>query len=144
VRCAYASPMPAVTVLTEEGTSVVEGVWSGDHLMVHRSEIPTAIGWELKPQGLCRGDMCVPLVNIDEVERGGGYDLNAIAGLLHRPTLGDPAADILVVGVPSTERQRAVVNNSLPPLFLPDLAGGLHCLDSWKGKKKLLIAFSSW
>jgi hypothetical protein len=136
--------MAQVTILTEEGTSTVEGVWSGDHVMVHRSEISAAIGWELKPQGLCRGDVCVPLVNVDEIERGGGYDLNAIAAVLQRPTIADPDAGILVVGVPGGERRRALTGKELPPLFLPDLRGGLHCLDSWKGKKKLLIALASW
>lgn len=136
--------MAPITILSEEGTATVEGIWSDGHVVLDPAALGQAIGWELKPQGLCRGDVCVPVVDGSSLERGGGIDLAATVALLGRPMLADEAASLVVLGVSAHDRRRALVGRELPPLVLPDLAGDLHSMDSWRGSKKLLIAFSSW
>jgi hypothetical protein len=52
----------SVRVICDD-TVEVEGRRDGDRLFVAESELVQAVGWDLKPQGLCRGN--VVLIDAD-------------------------------------------------------------------------------
>ena len=41
----------------------VTGTTDGDRFLVDPAAFHDALGWELKPEGLCRGDVCVPVAD---------------------------------------------------------------------------------
>lgn len=100
-----------------------------------------ATGWAVKPEGACRGEVCVPLP--DEVRSDAGLDVTVLAERLGMPVLRDPAHDLVALG-PSTVGGRALESAVAPELELPDAGGNPFRLSSLHGKKVLLVAWASW
>jgi hypothetical protein len=98
-------------------------------------------GWAVKPEGACKGDLCVPLP--DEVRRDGQLDVTVLAGRLGMPVERDERHDLIALG-PSTVAGRALETAEAPELELPDLDGNPFRLSSLHGKKVLLVAWASW
>ena len=136
--------MTNLTVISDEGTATVEALVDGERVLVAPADVAVAIGWQLKPEGLCRDEVCVPVLGRLPAGADGRVDLVAAAGLLQRPTLLDADASALVVGVRADDRREALTDLHLPAFSLPDLDGNVHASVGWRGKKKLLVAFSSW
>ncbi len=103
-----------------------------------------ALGWRLRPQGLCKGDVCVPVRDRAGVVAEGGIDLEAFARALDRPLALDREERVAVLGASADERRRSLASLEAPEFELPDLAGRLHRLSDQRGKKVLLIAYASW
>jgi hypothetical protein len=140
--------MTMFTVISDEGATEIDASVDGERVLVAPAALSAAIGWQLKPEGLCRGEVCVPLFGKLEADAEGQVDLVEAAALLRRPTLLDALLDAeaaaLVVGVSAEDRRSALTDLRLPTFSLPDLDGVLHASDGWPGKKKLLVAFASW
>lgn len=102
------------------------------------------LGWELKPEGLCREDVCVLVPDRSAIERDGKLDAVVIAGLLDRPALFDEQSGVVAIGAPRELRHHALDDLQAPDFILPDLDGTPHALADHRSKKKLLVAFSSW
>jgi hypothetical protein len=136
--------MAAFTVISEGDGARIDAVVDGARVLVDPLAIEPALGWHLEPQGLCRGDICVPVRDRLPADAHGRVDLVAAAEILQRVVMLDAAAEVLVVGVSSTDRHRALQQHELPAFSLPDLDGMMHTSTEWRGKKKLLVAFASW
>ena len=102
------------------------------------------MGWELKPEGLCRDVACVPVPDRSVLEHHDGVDLAAVAGALGRPVLVDADARMVAVGAPSADRQRALLDRQAPDAALLDLQGAQRSLSEWFGRRRLLVVFASW
>lgn len=100
-----------------------------------------ATGWAIKPQGACRGEVCVPLPGQARAE--GGIDVAVVAERLGMPVLRDDAHGVVAIG-PSTVVGRALESAVAPELELPDADGNPFRLSSLHGKKVLLVAWASW
>ncbi|MDW3219822.1 MAG: hypothetical protein R8F63_14505 [Acidimicrobiales bacterium] len=132
--------MPTLTVLTPEGAATVSGVAADGRATLAAADLPAAIGWELKPEGLCRGDACVPVRGIDGEE----VDLGAVVAALGSSLLVDDETGTVAISVAATDRRAALAGRQAPDFTLPDLDGRAHSLDEFAGRKRLLIAFASW
>ena len=130
-----------VTVI-DESTRTVGGGFEGGQVLVGGEALRDALGWDLKTEGMCRGDVCVPLPA--GVARDGRVDLVAAARALGRPAVADAELGTVAVALPSEERKRALDDLHAPAFTLPDLDGTPHELTEWHGRKRLLIAFSTW
>ena len=119
----------------------------GDRILIAPDALTSELGWELKPEGLCKGEICVPVR-----ERGallpdagdGRVDLTAFALALGRPLAVDVDARVAALGVAASERASQLATLRAPDFELPDLSGKLHRLSDHRGKKVLLIAYASW
>jgi hypothetical protein len=131
------------TILSEE-VRTVEATARHDHLLIEPTDLSEALGWELKPEGLCRDDVCVPVRDAASLHHDGMLDIAAVAGALGRAVIVDPLAGIAAVAVEPERRQQALDGLHAPSFTLADLGGTPHRLDEWRGKKKLLFAFASW
>jgi hypothetical protein len=100
-----------------------------------------ATGWAIKPEGACRGEVCVPLP--DDVRADGGLDVRVLAERLGMPVLRDEDHDVMALG-PSTVVGHALESAVAPELELPDAHGNPFRLSSLLGKKVLLVAWASW
>jgi hypothetical protein len=135
--------MVQVTVITDEVHSVEADADDG-RLLIEPADLATAMGWTLKPEGLCRDDRCVPVGDHTALLVEGRIDLAAVAGVLGRPAVVDAEAGLMAVALASEQRHQAIKGLQAPPFVLADLEGSTHHLDEWRGQKKLIVAFSSW
>ncbi len=108
--------------------------------------VHSALGWELKPEWLCRGVVCRP---VDPAQREalfseGEVDLHALAAALRRPLALDAAEGAAALGTAADERAARLATLDAPDFTLPDLEGRMHSLSDHRGKKVLLIAYASW
>ncbi len=135
--------MVQVAVLSDEVRTVDTTVDDG-RVLLDPKQLPAALGWELKPEGLCRDDVCVPFRDPGALQVGAQLDLAAVAGALGRPVVVDGNAGVVAVALPAEARHQALRDLEAPPFALEDLDGRSHTLDEWRGRKKLLVAFASW
>jgi hypothetical protein len=125
-----------LTLIDEREVSVDARV-DGDVISVTPDELSRATGWELKPEGLCRGEMCVPARGLGPV----ALDLRAVAKALHRSVVIDVDGGVAAfAGDPMSAGMRA----SIDELELPDLDGNTVRMSDFAGRKRLLIAWASW
>jgi hypothetical protein len=125
--------------MSDDQTAVLE-----TRPLVAPDSLPDLLGWTLEPQGLCRGDMCVPIPDRSLVEREGTVDLAIVAELLDRPLVSDDAAGLVAIGAARSRRREALGELRAPDFRLPDLDGTFHALSDHRSKKRLLVAFASW
>ena len=135
--------MPTVTVIADDLSSVDATVADG-RVLLDPEQLPGALGWTLKPEGLCRDDVCVPVQDRDALFHDGGLDLTAVADALGRPAVIDADAGIAAIALGSEQRRDALRTLVAPDFELADLDGTRHRLSEWRGRKRLLHAFSSW
>jgi hypothetical protein len=93
-------------------------------------------GWAIKPEGACRGDICVPL-------GGAAFDLAAVADRLGMPLVRDDVSAVWALG-PSSIGGKALTTAEAPELVLPDLDGRPFALSSLRGQKVVLVAWAPY
>jgi hypothetical protein len=101
-------------------------------------EFEGVAGWQSKPEGLCRGDRCVPFRSADPAT----IDLAAAAEALTMPLVHDAAYGLWALGAEAGGR--ALRSALAPELALPDFRGGTFRLSSLRGTKVVLVAWASW
>jgi hypothetical protein len=131
------------TIVTDEA-STVAAVVDGDRLLIDPASLPDALGWELKPEGLCRENVCVPVRDRARLLVGDRLDIGAVAGALGHLSVVDANAGIAAIALPKEGRRAALREHRAPSFTLPDLDGVEHHLEEWRGTKKLLVAFATW
>ncbi len=111
-----------------------------ESLVVSRSAFEAGTGWELKPEGACKGDICIPLLDPPE---GDSVDVASLAGQMGLPLVTDEKHAIWSIG-PDAVDSRTLVTAEAPPLTLPDLDGKPFELATLRGQKVLLVAWSPY
>jgi hypothetical protein len=112
-----------------------------DTLIVDRDRLAAETGWHAEPEGLCKGDVCVPAP--DATRTDGQLDARAIARRLAMPLVADEARGVWALG-PSTLGGRALQTARAPELTLPDRLGEAFSLSSMLGRKLVMVAWASW
>jgi peroxiredoxin len=111
-------------------------------VVTDETDVEAAIGWTLKPEGLCRGDVCVPVRDRDALFVDGRLDVGRVAEALDCPFLVEDG--VAAIGEPRWIRRQASADLQAPDFALPDLDGDVHTLDEWHGRKRLLVTFATW
>ena len=106
--------------------------------------LASATGWSLRPEGLCRGDVCVPVRDRAALERAGSVDLAAFAAALGRPLALDLAESAAALGAAAADRAASLASLEAPDFRLPDLSGTERSLSEQRGRKVLLVTWASW
>lgn len=97
-------------------------------------------GWALKPEGACKGEVCVPLP--PGTASATRVDARALSDRLGMPLVHDETAGLWCLGPEALGR--ALTTARAPELVLPDLAGHPFRLSSLRGHKVVLVAWASW
>ena len=139
----------AVTILYgDRPVSVANATAEGHNLWLSFDELCATTGWELHPQGLCRGEVCVPIPagrEADFVRADGTQgNLAALAQQLHQPAVHDDAHAVWCFGEAASTSNNALQSLQAPDFTLPDLDGKVHSLSEYRGKKILLVSWASW
>jgi len=108
-----------------------------DSLDITAERFADGTGWEIKPEGACQGDVCVPL------DRSGGFDLRATAGRLRMAVVADEQAGLWALG-PASLGDRALLSAEAPELVLDDLDGNPFRLSSLLGQKVVLVSWAPY
>jgi len=132
------------TILEDGRASGVRAHVDGESVRVSPDDLEAALGWALKPQGLCRDEICVPLPKAASISDERGVDLAAFAAALDRPLAIDAGAGAACIGDSASERSVMLHDGEAPDFCLPDLSGRMHALSDQRGRKVLLIAWASW
>jgi hypothetical protein len=94
-----------------------------------------ATGWAIKPEGACKGDVCVPL--------HGEFDALSVADRLGMAVVHDEARGLWAFG-PESIGGRALATAVAPELVLGDLDGNEFRLSSLRGQKVVLVAWAPY
>jgi hypothetical protein len=132
------------TLLDETRPLTVDATVGPDGVRLAPDVVRNALGWELMPQGLCRGDVCVTVPPGNALVRADGVDLGTLASLLGRPLALDVDERAACLGAAASERARRLESLEAPDFTLPDVDGRPHTLSGFRGKKVLLVAWASW
>ena len=119
----------------------------GERVLITPDALKAGLGWELKPEGLCKGELCVPVRDprsLSPSDIADRIDLEAFAGALGRPFALEASSRVAAIGVAASERASRLATLEAPDFELPDLDGQMHRLSDHRGKKVLLIAYASW
>ena len=108
--------MLELTVLCDDGTRQVSAHVELGHVLVDETDLPAAIGWTLKPEGLCRADVCVPVRDPNRMRVGHRLDLGEVVAALDRPWVADLDAGIAALGAARSERRRRDTRSRAPDL----------------------------
>lgn len=141
----------AVTILTTESASTPASArLEGASLWIRSDELEGATGWEIKPEGVCRGEVCVPLIGeqattlLAEREGATWLDVAGFAGYVGQTFAQDDATSTWYFGPGPEERRGQLAMLDAPDFELPDLEGRMHKLSDHRGKKVLLALWASW
>jgi len=126
-------------ILTERGEFIVA---ARDGIRLSADDAETVTSWALKPEGMCRDEVCVPLAG-DPV-RDGTVDVAAFWRMLGQPVVSDQAGKTWVLGTGADSRMAALAGLEAPDFSLPDLAGATHRFSELRGKKVFLTTWASW
>lgn len=126
-------------VLSETGTHAVP---SDGGLRLTPEDAARVTGWTLKPEGMCRDELCVPLGGA--MLAGGRVDVAGFWRLLGNPVASDRAGETWVLGAGAEARNAALAGLEAPDFALSDLAGKTHRLSDYRGQKVFLTTWASW
>ena len=134
-------------LLTEEREmEVPDARAEGAGLWLGPADAERATGWQLKPEGLCRAEVCVPVppARTHEFLREGRINVAEFWRLMGRPVVRGDGGGAWMLGEGAGARSAALESLEAPDFTLPDLDGVMHAFSETRGKKVFLATWSSW
>ncbi len=107
-----------------------------ESLDLSAADFEAVTGWEIKPEGACTGEVCVPL-------GGGAFDLEIAASRLGMAIVADEPRGRWAIG-PASIGDRALTTAQAPELVLDDLDGNEFRLSSLRGQKVLIVSWAPY
>jgi len=147
----YAAAQTTRTLVYDgKATEVSVSAVAADHLWITTSDLTRATRFKIKPQGVCRDELCFPLPKnrkADFITRRGTIDwfnLAEFARMIKQPFVADQKNGVWYFGPLAAEQNGYLASLEAPNFTLPDLNGKLHSLTDFRGKKVLLVTWASW
>ena len=107
-----------------------------DTLDLSAADFTAGTGWQIKPAGACKGDVCVPLGS-------GDFDLRVAAQRLGMAIVADEPRHRWALG-PESVGDRALTAADAPELILDDIDGNEFRLSSLRGQKVLVVSWAPY
>ena len=131
-------------------TEVTASSEASKDLWITMDDLKRATRFVVKPQGVCRDELCFPLPAKRKAEfiskRGPDtwFNLTAFAALVKQPVAHDEKNGVWYFGKRDDERGTYLASLEAPNFTLPDINGKMHSLADYRGKKVLLVTWASW
>ena len=139
-----------VIIYDDVATEVSAAPASSSDLWITTGDLTRATRFVIKPQGVCRDELCFPLPKnrkAEFVSKKGTttwFNLSAFAKLIRQPVVVDQKNGVWYFGARDAEQNGYLASLEAPNFTLPDLKGKLHSLADFRGKKVLLVTWASW
>jgi hypothetical protein len=108
-----------------------------DTLDLTPTQFAAETGWDIKPQGACKAEVCVPL------DSSAPFSALSTAQRLGMAVVHNASAGLWAIG-PESFNQRALASAVAPELVLDDINGHSFRLSSLRGRKVVLVAWSPY
>ena len=126
-----------------EVTTVELAAQSGE-FSISNSVLEQATGWSLKPEGLCRDQVCVPVLDVTALSKDDRVDLSEFARLVQQNIVIDAQRKVVALGEQAQIRGTEMATLEAPDFTLPDIHGRQVSFSDYNRRKRLLLAWSSW
>ena len=113
-----------------------------ESLAVGLDQLEARTGWAIKPQGACKGEVCVPLPA--GAVANGVIDARVLAERLGMPLVADVADEVWALGPETSITGRALTTAVAPDIILPDTNGNLVRIADLRPKKVVVVSWASW
>lgn len=115
-------------------------------LRVPVDEFTALTGWEAKPEGMCRGEVCVPAPGALDSSTGTTQmvDVEAAAAKLGMPIVHDAEHGVWALGVATATGRALASAKAVFPSSLIDAAGRAFDFASLRGRRMIMVAWASW
>lgn len=133
-----------MTILEDARATEVDALVTGDKVLVDPVGFAEATGWKLAPEGLCRGEVCVPLARQPGAVVGERIDVERVAPLLGRSVVADGSAGVVALGELAGNVAQRLRDLVAADFTLPTLDGEPFTFSTLGRRKKLLVAWASW
>ena len=149
VSPARADNTRATIIYDDVATEVATARETSGQLWITTADLTRSTRFEVKPEGVCRDELCFPLPagRKAEFEQRDGdrtlFNLSAFAALVRQPVAHDESLATWYFGLRADQRE-TLSSLQAPDFTLPDMQGKLHSLADFRGKKVLLITWASW
>ena len=151
VSVARADDQAKRTVIYDgQATEVSAAPETSSNLWITTSDLTRATRFVIKPQGVCRDELCFPLPKNRTAEfvstKGATtwFNLSNFARLIKQSFVTDQKNNVWYFGVRAEEQNGYLASLAAPDFTLPDLNGKPHSLADFRGKKVLLVTWASW
>jgi len=146
---AQARETPITIIYDDKASEIRDANQDAGQFWIGTADLKRATQFALKPQGICRNELCFPIPKSQEaqfVQKNGGktwFNLVAFARLVHQPIAHDEALSTWYFGLRS-DQIAGLTSLKAPDFHLPDMSGKIHALSDFRGKKVLLVTWASW
>ena len=147
---AGAGAEPATVLFDDRVTEVERTLPDADDLWVMPVDLPRVNGFELKPEGACLDELCVPVRQDRDSELfvtragQGWFNVTGLARKLEQAYAVDHEHRVWSLGQIPVTRTRFLNAAVAPDFELPNRDGELVRLSDFRGKKVLVVTWASW
>lgn len=140
------SPNGSATVLYQGRTITLNETKNDTDLLINPNDLKRVNGFELKPEGACYGEICVPLSDqiLQTVNGEKLFNLTAFSRLLDQPYVRDLGTAVWSFSEIPVKRKNMMVDAMAPDFSVTDRRGQVINMSDLKGKKALIVTWSSW
>ncbi|MXX01297.1 MAG: redoxin domain-containing protein [Acidimicrobiia bacterium] len=140
----------AIVIILANGkmTKVAQRTDDTERLWVRVVDLPGATGWQMKPQGMCLGEMCVPLPDdrveewIADAEDWVWMCYSGFADMIGQKYVRD--GDVWSLGSVPEVRRSGLEAAIAPDFELTERNGERLRLSDFRGRKVVLFTWASW
>lgn len=118
----------------------------GDGLWLDAATFTRVTGFTLKPEGFCRGALCIPVPPQRALQfvNGDALNVRAFAEQAGQVLVADDGGEHWMLSESAGARRSQLVSGIAPDFALPDIDGNIVRLSDLRGKKVLLASWASW
>ncbi len=143
--------LEADVVLYDGKASTVDAVLADPtELWIPRQDLIRVTGFELKPEGACLDDICVPVrqgVDSDMLvtrQQQEWFNVSRLAEKISQASVADHDEGVWSFSAIPVQRSSFYDRAEAPAFTLADTNGNQVALSDFKGKKIMLLTWASW
>lgn len=135
----------ATVIFDTEHVDIPATIDAAGRWLITPDAFEAVTGWTLKPEGMCREDLCAPIHRrADVISPDGSIDLERVAPIIGMTAVVDADRGVAAMAASAAARSEQMTSLQAPDFTLPDMAGDPVSLHDFDRRKVLLLAWSSW